>query len=152
MRKIAALGLVTAVMILGSAGSASAGEDTLEGTRWSIRITPEGDASAAGTAAAIDDVVVFDHQTVAIDGREKAGFAPSTYFLRKAGGKLKFSTVQVSPKEGKAALNGEAAGGIIRGTLVHTRLDGTVARYRFEGKSATVAAAGIGHPDKSAVD
>lgn len=107
----------------------------LDGTKWSVKVTP--DAMAAGKGEkTFDDVLVADGGLVTMSECIKWGFRPSKYTTEQAGSGWSFRTEQTSEKEGTSIWTADIAGDTISGKLVWTKKDGTVLNYAFEGKKA----------------
>ena len=107
----------------------------LDGTKWSLKVTP--DAAAAGKGEKVfDDVLVADGGLVTMSECIKWGFKPSRYTTEQAGSGWSFRTEQTSGKEGTSIWTADIAGDMITGKLVWTKKDGTVLNYAFTGKKA----------------
>lgn len=107
----------------------------LDGTKWSLKVTPDA-ASAAKGEKAFDDVLVADGGLITMSECLKWGFKPSKYTTEQAGSGMTFRTEQTSKKEGSSVWTADIAGDKITGKLVWTKKDGTVLTYTFDGKKA----------------
>lgn len=109
---------------------------TLDGTMWSITVTPS-DEDAAHGAKPFTDTMVFKDELVKMTTSAKRGFQPSLYTLVDAGGELSFTTQQAGHKQGVMMWVGKAVGETMDGIMVWTKDDGAQARYRFAGQRAS---------------
>jgi len=107
----------------------------LDGTKWTVKVTPD-EAAAAKGEKPFDDVLVADGGLVTMSECLKWGFRPSRYTTEAAGSGWSFRTEQKSKKEGTSVWTADIAGDTITGRMVWTKKDGTVLNYTFEGKKA----------------
>ena len=136
MRKI---GLVMGVLLASTCLISSvvhAATATLNGTQWSIKITPDEAAKKAGEKAS-KDTVIFKGGQMTSTACVKYGFTPSSYTATGAETGPSFQTEQVSPKEGKMTWSGQVSGNTITGTAAWTKKNGQVLHYTFSGKPST---------------
>ena len=105
----------------------------LEGTKWSIKLTPDAMAKQKGEKSS-KDTLTFRNGTLTSTACVKYGFTASPYTTARSGAAWSFNTEQLSKKDGKTAWTGQVSGGAITGTMTWTKLDGSVLRYSFEGK------------------
>ena len=139
-RMMAMTALMTMVTVAGFAATqtqpqAKPPAGALDGTRWSLKVTPDA-ASAAKGEKAFDDVLVADGGLVTMSECIKWGFKPSKYTTEQAGSGMTFRTEQTSKKEGASVWTADITGDTITGKLVWTKKNGTVLTYSFEGKKA----------------
>ena len=109
----------------------------LDGTEWSVSVTPDAAAIARGEKP-FDDAFVFAKGMVTLTACAKYGFLPSAYAATQVNPTTwTFTTQQESPQAGKNAWMATIHLDTINGTLTATRKDGTTLHYAFEGKQAT---------------
>ena len=134
--------LAVGVMILGwslwsgpvQAKSQMASSASLEGSKWSVTITPDAAAVKQGQKPS-KDTLIFKAGKLTSTACVKYGFLASPYTSAAAQtGAWSFTTEQTSPKEGKMSWMGEASGNLVKGTMTWTKGDGSVLNYTFEGK------------------
>ena len=107
----------------------------LDGTTWTVNVTPDAAAAAKGEKP-FPDVLMFSAGRVAMSECLKYGFTASRYTTVKAGEGWTFTTEQTSEKMGKSIWSADIMGDSIKGTMVSTKLDGTILNYSFSGKKA----------------
>jgi len=129
--------LVGVSLLLGaqtqSASSPPKGLAGLEGTRWSVIVTPDETAMSKGEKI-YNDTLVFSGGKVTMNECVAYGFGATAYTAAKSGDSWSFSTDQASEKEGKTRWTAEMKADSVKGTLVWTKKDGTVFNYTFGGK------------------
>jgi len=107
----------------------------LEGTSWTVKVTPDALAKKKGEKP-FDDALIFANGTVTMTACVKVGFAPSGYTASRTGEAWLFKTEQTSKKEGQTVWFASLSGNAIKGTMTWTKPDGTVLHYAVEGKNA----------------
>ena len=141
MRRMATIaGLMMTILVPAFAASQTqpqtkAMSGAIDGTRWSVKVTPDAIAAGKGEKA-FDDVIVADGGLVTMSECEKWGFKPSKYTTQQAGEGMSFRTEQTSKKEGHSIWTGDIVGDKITGKMAWTKKDGTVLNYSFEGMKA----------------
>ena len=111
----------------------------LEGTRWTVKVSPDKAATAKGEKE-FNDTLVFAANKVSMTECTTKGYKPSSYTVRKSGADgWKFTTDQVSETDGKTVWNADIQGTTIKGTVVCTKKDGTILNYTFDGKKDVAA-------------
>ena len=133
------------VMILGlslGAGSVQAERQLastapLEGSKWSVTITPDAAAAKQGEKPS-KDTLIFKAGKLTSTACVKYGFTASPYTAAAAqtGTVWSFNTEQTSSKEGKISWMGEVSGNSVKGTMSWTKKNGSVLNYTFQGKKA----------------
>ena len=91
--------LCSAAQVLAATQTQQASAGPLEGTRWSVKVTPDDVAKAKGEKP-FDDALIFARSAVTMSACVKMGFQPSAYTVSKSGEAWSFQTKQISPKEG----------------------------------------------------
>lgn len=139
-RMMAVVGLMAMMTVAGFAANQTqpltkAMGGALDGTKWSVKVTPD-EASSGKGEKVYDDVLVADGGLVTMSECLKWGFRPSKYTTQQAGEGWSFRTEQTSKKEGTSIWTADIAGDTITGKMVWTKKDGTVLNYTFEGKKA----------------
>jgi hypothetical protein len=115
------------------AGMVSAAGAALDGTRWSVTVTPDTAAKKAGEKPSKDTLIFKDGQLTST-ACVKYGFAPSAYTATGTSTKASFQAEQTSAKEGKTSWSGHATEGTITGTMTWTKQNGQTLQYTFSGK------------------
>ena len=134
-RLIVTQAMLIVMLVPALAASQTAPALPLDGTTWSVRVTPDEAATKKGDAP-FDDILVFNNGHVAMSECLKYGFKASKYSAEKTQDGWTVSTEQVSEKAGKSVWDMAISGDVLKGTLVSTKLDGTVLKYAVEGKKA----------------
>lgn len=130
--------LLLSALALGSVAHAAApagqpsSKPSLDGTQWSIKVTPDEAAMKRGEKV-FDDTLMFDSGKVSMSECVKYGFTASDYTVTGKSDAWVFKTQQKSLKEGTTSWEGEVKGGRVTGSMIWTKLDGTILRYTFEG-------------------
>ena len=96
---------------------------------WNVRLIPEPDAAAKGEKES-DDTLILKRGLFHSIGCDAFGFPATPY---KVDGDL-FMCDTLSPKDGKLHWHGQVNGTDVSGRMVWTKPDGTVLKYRFEGR------------------
>lgn len=139
MRKtVISIGLICAVIgvALAAGETAPAAGSPLEGTKWTVKVTPDESAAKAGEEP-FEDTLVFDAGKVSMTVCMKYGFTASTYTAAKTEKSWSFKTNQTSEKEGKSAWTAEIMGDEIHGKMKWTKTNGTIVNYMFAGKKSS---------------
>src|ERR1043165_5848010 len=95
----------------------------LDGTHWTIKVTPDDAAMRAGEKT-FDDTLDFAAGRVSMSECLKQGFAASPYTAAKTSDGYSFKTVQTSAGQGRSAWQGETHGNSVTGTMTWTKEDG----------------------------
>jgi len=138
MRKIALLTILIfslASLAHAAAGSQPSAASPLEGSKWTVKVTPDKAAMDKGEKV-FDDTLIFEDGKVSMTECVKVGFAASSYSTSKMQDHWMFKTDQMSEKEGKSAWTAQIKGDTIKGKMQWTKKDGTVLSYSFEGKKS----------------
>ena len=128
------LALAVAPAVMAAAQTQAMG-GALDGTKWTVKVTPD-DAAMKKGEKVFDDVLVMDGGYVTMSECVKWGFKASKYATAKSGEGWSFQTEQTSDKEGKSTWTADVMGDAVKGKMVWTKSDGTVLNYMFEGKKA----------------
>ncbi len=107
----------------------------LEGTIWSVKVTPDAIATQNGEKP-FDDSLIFKDGRITMSACAKMGFAPSSYTALPAGAVQSFTTHQMSLDQGTTRWTGTFTGETVKGTMVWTKKNGAALHYSFEGKNA----------------
>ena len=107
----------------------------LDGTKWKIRGLPDEAATRMGEKPS-KDALIFKAGNMTSTACVKYGFKASPYAASQSGTAWSVNTEQVSPKHGKMTWAGQVNGEVITGTMVWTKIDGTMLHYTFEGTKA----------------
>ena len=144
---VAVIGVaVVSAAVVGQCPSASgeqastqiASTSSLEATTWPVKVIPDATTAQKGEKA-FDDELSFKGGQVTMSACVKSGFAPSSYTLAPSGSSWSFTTRQVSKDQGNTNWTGLISGDSMKGTMVWTKLDGTILRYNYEGKKAAAS-------------
>ena len=137
MRRLASMAFCVAALSIGGqqvmAARQASTPSGLDGTRWSVQVTPDAAAAKQGEKSS-KDTLSFKDGKLTSTACGKYGFASSAYNGTQTGAMWSFSTEQVSKKAGKTAWSGEANGEAIRGTMTWMKKDGSTLRYTFTGR------------------
>jgi hypothetical protein len=112
---------------------ASTQTQSLENSRWNVKVVPDKAATAKGEKE-YSDTLVFSQNKVSLKDGLGKGYKPSNYTVTKSGTGFKVTADQGSDMDGKVALNADISGQTIKGTLVCTKKDGTILNYTFDGR------------------
>ena len=105
----------------------------LDGTSWTIDVSPDGMAKEKGEKEFHDTITFADGLLVTSEG-PKLGFGSASYAPARSGDKdWSFRAEQESENRGRYVWSGTVHEGDMRGKLVWTRPDGTVLTYTFHG-------------------
>lgn len=105
---------------------------SLDGTAWSVKVTPDEIAKKQGEKPS-GDSLIFQDGKVTSTACVKYGFAASPYTVSKLGEQWTFKAEQVSSTDGKTVWAAAITGNSIKGTMDWTKKNGTVLHYTFEG-------------------
>jgi hypothetical protein len=108
----------------------------LEGTRWSVMMTPDAAAKEKGEAS-FEEVLIFEGGKVTMTTCQTYGFAPSPYTATTSGDIVSFMTRQSGSEAGKSTWTGDFKGNTVNGTMVWTKPDETIVSYAYAGKKVT---------------
>jgi hypothetical protein len=113
----------------------------LDGTRWKVKLRPEGGAAVKGEKP-IDDELIFADGKVTSTACQKYGFGASAYCVEGKHGMLTWETEQVSDNQGmgKTQWYGRLSAEKIAGKMIWRKADGTKLVYGFSGKKEKLEA------------
>ncbi len=147
MRRSIAVAVLSVTMLVGSvalcqaaseeqsAGIKLAAASSLDGTTWSVKLTPD-EAAKQKNEKGFNDTLIFQGGKVTMTECIKRGFPSSAYAPGDAAQPSSFKAEQASQTEGKTRWVGAVANNAIKGTMIWTKNDGTVVNYTFEGTQA----------------
>lgn len=112
--------------------------EALDGTQWTIKVTPDAEAKAAGESE-FDDELSFADDKVTMSECVKFGFAASVYLTSGPADARHWNTIQHSAAEGVANWSGTVKGDVMTGKLAWAKRDGTKLVYTFTGTRKAAA-------------
>jgi len=120
------------VLLILALGGVAMARDQFEG-KWTVTVTPDADADAAGEKEFED---AFEFKGIKFSSKffKELGFEPVEYETDTRGViAASFTAVFKSDEIGTAKWTGFTTGQEIQGELVRTRPDGTVLRFTYKG-------------------
>lgn len=103
-----------------------------EASKWVVSLTPDKEGATRGEKA-LEDVITFEGGKFSTHLGTRTGFEPAPFNTAAS-----WAQVDLTSKDGhsKCAWRVEAAKDQLEGTLVTTRNEGTITKYRVEGRRA----------------
>ena len=122
------VGLVAVVLMM---GAATARADSLDGTTWKVKVSPDKETAGKGERNFYDTLVFTEGKLTATAGLPHDFAAAACKVEVK--GDIKFFNCEQSSKKDTMSWGGEAKGRSISGEMTWTK-DGTKLHFTFKGK------------------